>query len=643
MRIDITIHDMDDPTMSAEQTLLVRGLAGDRDSIVLDAVGLQIDRVAVDGVATGFEADGRRLRIEFPGRPLRRGEERQIQIGYRGSYQVSDGLGLNWSVGDPDGDSETDRYSQIHTQGQAENNSRWFPCHDSPNQRLSTELLVRVPEPYTVISNGRLVSRGPSEAGLVSWHYLQERPHPAYLVTLVVGVFEEVRLSGPGIEGPTQIPMSVYGPVGTGRNMRRVFEGTPAMMEFFERWIGEPYPWDRYDQVCVRNFHSGGMENTAATTLYEQAARSTRNREEDLIAHELAHMWFGDLVTCRSWDHLWLNEGWATYSEVLWREERARQEAIRDGLDDAAAEAEAERAMLEYMLQLVRVQRRFNRAHAPLDAALSSNLYEDPETTFERPDDPYNKGAAVLHMIRGALGDDLFQQAAREYVRRHRDGLVETDDLRRCIEDVSGRSFERFFAQWVYRPGLPRLDVSIEWDAHAGELAVQVEQQQRIDADNPAYHFHLPLEIRIGATSRTLMVPVRDRSTASRFALSQRPEQVAVDPRLTIFAATRVEKNLAWWIRELEDGPTVAARVLAAEAIGGLPDPHGALAAAAIDPAQPGAVRETAARGAAGWIARGLAVGYPQLVFGAGPTTVAAGSVAAPGAFASGRGEEDPS
>ena len=149
-------------------------------------------------------------------------------------------------------------------------------------------------------------------------------------------------------------------------------------------------------------------------------------------------------------DHLWLNEGWATYSEVLWREERARQEAIRDGLDAAAAEAEAERAMLEYMLQLVRVQRRFNRAHAPLDAALSSNLYEDPETTFERPDDPYNKGAAVLHMIRGALGDDLFQRAAREYVRRHRDGLVETDDLRRCIEDVSGRSFERFFAH-----GLP--------------------------------------------------------------------------------------------------------------------------------------------------------------------------------------------
>ena len=187
----------------------------------------------MDGVATGFEADGRRLRIEFPDRPLRRGRSDDpdripgVVPGFGRPRPELVGRRSRGAL-------ETDRYAQIHTQGQAENNSRWFPCHDSPNQRLSTELLVRVPEPYTVISNGRLVSRGPSEAGLVSWHYLQERPHPAYLVTLVVGVFEEVRLSGPGIEGPTQIPMSVYGPVGTGRNMRRVFEGTPAMMEFFE-------------------------------------------------------------------------------------------------------------------------------------------------------------------------------------------------------------------------------------------------------------------------------------------------------------------------------------------------------------------------------------------------------------------------
>ncbi|MCB9841610.1 MAG: hypothetical protein H6809_08185, partial [Phycisphaeraceae bacterium] len=316
---------------------------------------------------------------------------------------------------------------------------------------------------------------------------------------------------------------------------------------------------------------SGGMENTAATTLYEEASRSTADRERDLISHELAHMWFGDLLTCRTWDHLWLNEGWAVYAEVLWREERARAAAARDGLPEEIVADEAESAMLEYVLQLLRAQRRFNRARAPHDPALASNLYDDPETTFDRTDDPYNKGAGVLHMLRASLGDEVFQRATRAYINRHRDGLVESDDLRRCFEEVSGRSLERFFTQWVYRPGLPRVRLSIRWDADAHELVIEGEQTQPINADNPAYTLDVPLHITLGAerdhATRVESFALHTRTASARIPLPLAPDEVAVDPRLTIFADVRVDKDLAWWRHEAEHGPTIASRLLAAEAL----------------------------------------------------------------------------
>lgn len=622
MRLEVTIADMETTRLEAVQTLQVRGLAGARQSLTLDAIGLEIEAVWVDGREARFTNTGRLLTIEFPGAPLRGGEERSIRIGYHADYPIADGLGLNWSLGDPGGASETDRFAQIHTQGQSENNSRWFPCHDAPNERMSTELLVRVPEGYTVLSNGALVWRGAADSDLVTWHYLQERAHPAYLVSLVVGVFDAVELAGPELRGPTAVPMTVYGPVGSAERLRRVFEGTPAMLAFFEAWLDEAYPWARYDQVCVRNFHSGGMENTSVTTMYEEAARSSREREEDLISHELAHMWFGDLITCRTWDHLWLNEGWATYGEVLWREERARQEALADGLDARAIEEEARRAMLEYMLQLMRVQRRFNRARAPMDPALVSNLYSDPETVFERADDAYNKGAAVLHMLRMTLGEELFQRGTRLYVDRHRDGLVETDDLRRCFEEVSGRSLERFFTQWALRPGLPRLDVSIQWDDAAGELVVHADQRQRIDADNPAYAFDLPIELRVGERATTVLMPIAGRSEVLRLALEKRPEQVAVDPGLSVFAATRVEKDLTWWHREALEGPTIAARLEAVEALGVHPEAGTGelllLARLAGGRGEPASLRRSASRAVASLVARGLGANVLPIAWSSG-------------------------
>lgn len=610
MRLELTIPDMDVPHLDAVQTLTVRGLAMEQPTLTLDAHDLAIELVTVDSLPARFEADGRTLTLTFPAAPLQRGNKRTIRITYSADFPLSDGLGLNWSVGDPGADTETSRFSQIHTQGQSENNAQWFPCHDAPNERLSTEIICRVPDGYTVLSNGRLVTRSAADSDLVTWHYVQERPHPTYLVSLIVGVFDQVELAGPDIDAPTDIPMTVYGPTGTASNLRRVFEGTPAMLAFFESWLDEPYPWDKYDQVCVRDFHSGGMENTSTTTLYEHAARSTREREEDLLSHELVHMWFGDLITNRTWDHLWLNEGWATYGEVLWREERARQEAIADGLPEAEVAGEARRAMLEYMLQLMRVQRRFNRSRAPMDPALVSNLYTDPELVFERADDAYNKGAAILHMLRITLGDDLFQKATRLYVERHKDSVVETDDLRRCFEEVSGRSFDRFFTQWVHRPGLPRLDVAIDWDGDASELVVSAHQRQRIDADNPAYALDIPIEIRSGDAVQTVMIPMHERSASLRIPLEHRPEQVAVDPELSIFASTRVEKDLTWWRNEATQGSTIVARIEAIDALAAHRHATSSdlllLARLSSDATQPELIRRAASQSAIALLARGL-------------------------------------
>jgi aminopeptidase N len=592
MRLELTIPDMAKPYLEGVETLTVSSVGGTRDRISLDCDGPRVGLVSLGGASCDFEQAGKRLNIRLP-RPLPWGSKADLKIQYTLDFAKARGEGLTWSKGKPDTDSPTTQFPQIHAQGQAELNSRWFPCLDHPSEKLTTELLVTVEDGYEVVSNGRLVSRKPTdEPARTVWHWSQDKPHTAYLVTLVVGKLAVVEVGGPDSARPG-LPMSVYTPIGTEENVKTTFANTADMVACFEERFGVKYPWDKYAQCLVRDFKAGGMENTSCTLLMASTSGPIPGgMQDDLISHELAHQWFGDLVTCRSWDHLWINEGWATYAEALWQEYKG-------------AKASPERARSAYhraVLGFARGQRAGNEGSAPADPAMVSNRFTDPDSVFQKADDPYGKGGMVLHMLRERVGDEAFFNGTRLFLKRFAYKTAETDDFRRVMEEVSGQSLERFFGQWCLRPGLPRLAVSQEWDEAASTLTISVEQTQTVDALNPAYAVSIPVLIKVGEDeTRWAYIDMETKAASTSVKLPGKPVQVSVDPNLTILAAVKVEKPLAMWLDEAVNGVTLAARYDAVQHLCGVK--HAAaqslLARIAADEGVDPLLRDAAARAVA--------------------------------------------
>jgi aminopeptidase N len=643
MRLAIDIPDMNAPFFSGVQTLTVIPIGMARSSLRLDAgPGITVKAVRSGGRPATYTHEQSVLTVKL-NTPVPAGRDVDVVIEYDCDLTNNHGRGLTWSPPNPKAKSPTAQAPQLHSQGEAQENSRWIPCHDFPNLKLTTELVVTVEDGFEVCSNGRLVSKKTAPSGRVTWDWLQDKPHPFYLVTLVVGKLAVVDINSPSTPGGSArpgLPMHVYTPIGTEENVKANFANTPAMIAYFEKKFDETYPWDKYDQLIVRDFNWGGMENTSATTLYMSASIGNPEMHTDLISHELAHQWFGDLVTCKSWEHVWLNEGWASIAEALWREQEANLKAAgisptveepseehaqagSDGTsppdqatapeekkpkkkpahrgfgsaaaDLAPASEEGRRAYQRTILGFMQSQRAGNRTYAPLYPSMASRYYTRPDESIMKIDDVYAKGAAVLHMLRVGLGDETFTAGTRLYLDRLKFKSAETDEFRQCLEEVSGKSLERFFDQWVFRPGLPRLDIDLNYDGAA--LIVDVEQTQRLDADNPAYEFTLPLFLKFeDGSHRYEYIQVNQRKITASFNLDSKPTQVSVDPNLTVLSANNTRKPLAMWINELNDPPTLAAELLAAESLRLFDDNQAcnALLHAAADPARDPVIREAA-------------------------------------------------
>ncbi|HEU4535997.1 MAG TPA: M1 family metallopeptidase, partial [Polyangiaceae bacterium] len=453
------------------------------------------------------------------------------------------------------------RPRQVWTQCQDEDARHWAPCVDRPNVKQTTELRVRVPAGWDALSNGRLVARERAEGGEV-FHWKTDLPHSTYLLTLVAGEFAV--LEGGEAGG---VPVTYWVPPGREHDGRLSLGATPGMLRHFAELTGTPFPWEKYAQAVVSDFVFGGMENTSATTLYEHALLDDRarldNTSEDLVAHELAHQWFGDYVTCRDWGHGWLNEGFATFFEHLDRERRFGPDEYEYGL-----RGDQENYLAE-------TRGRYRRPLVCRD-------YEAPVEIFDRH--LYEKGALVLHLLRRELGDAAFWRGVGTYLRRHAFGLVETRDLCRALEDESGKSLERFFDQWAYRPGHPELAVRVEHDAAAGLLVVRVAQGGPPGEAPFALALELDVADGAGPPRRELL---RVAAAHETFALpcAARPAFVVVDPRHRVLGELRAELPADLLRRQLADAPSARGRWLAAQALARHDDPAtlDALAAALRD------------------------------------------------------------
>lgn len=545
LKLDLTFDDFMTKSFRATETLTFETAGRPIQKLELDAVNLRIKSVRaqsqLEGPELSYRYDGEKLTVRFP-RELAPGASEGLIIDYE---CVDPALGMIFALPD---DAHRDRALSVHTQGESIENRHWFVAHDWPNVRLTSEIIVTMPAGNVAISNGRLVSREDVSPKQVRYHYLQDKPHVPYLVSLVLGEFATVTEEWRGI------PVEYHVPPERAADAQPTFGKTPRMMELFSRLTGFDYPWAKYSQACVYNFAWGGMENTSATTLIDTAVLDARARldrdEEGLISHELAHQWFGDLVTCTNWPHIWLNEGFATYMSHVWSEhEYGRDDYDFDVWMNARGVADNDRLDLR--------------------GGVVFPFYEKPMDIFSRgSSNPYGKGAAAIHLLRMSLGDELFWNCIREYLHRFAYKTAETDDLRKVIDDVSGRSYEQFFHQWLYRPGAPTLKVDYAWDEAAGGVRLSFTQTQEIKVEQPA--FTLDIELRAvldDGSSRDAVVHMDSRARDYVLSCEREPRIVAIDPRATLLARVELNLPVGMLVTQAREGPTMAARLYALRAI----------------------------------------------------------------------------
>jgi len=521
-------------TISGEATWTFKPIAKPLQELRLDAVDLAIASVTATEKIQAYQSTDEQLVITFE-KTIPPDKETRVMIKYsaepqKGLYFRTPEMG--YKVGD----------EHLFTQGEAIEARHWFPCYDFPNEKFTSEITCHVPEDMTVLSNGRLVSQEKDSAGLLAVHWAQEKPHVNYLISLVAGHFKSVE------DKHENVSLAFYTPPSQIEQAKNSFRDTKDIMEFFEKEIGVPFPWAKYFQVVVDDFIAGGMENTSLTTLTDRtlftvATENIRN-SEGLTSHEMAHQWFGDLVTCKDWSHLWLNEGFASYYALLYDGHKNGRDSMLYGL--------------------------FQTSRSIL--SVTNDTKPIVHRKFDNPDDlfnylPYQKGSFVLQMLRSQLGEELYRRCIKTYLERHQFGNVTTEDLAKVVEEFSGQSYDQFFDQWVFHAHYPELDINYSWDEKTRLAKISVKQVQKISEDVLLFNFPLTVAFKgkSGRVEKTMLV--KEKEEDFYFALPEAPEIVLPNPKLGLLAKIDF-KNPPMLRAQLEDSQEVVGRLSAAAQLG---------------------------------------------------------------------------
>ena len=516
-------------------------------SIDFDAAEMTVTAVTADGKPAAFDYSDPVLRVDL-GRPLAAGAQVDVAI----TYSAYPRRGLYFTAPDAD---YPDKPLQAWTQGQDEDSRHWYPCIDFPNHQQTSEVVVTVPASMISIGNGEL--KGVTEnrkTGTKTYHWYQATPHVTYLLSQIVGDFAEIHHDWQGI------PVQYYGPRGRDEDLERTLGRTPKMLAFFSEMTGVTYPYARYAQTFVADFIFGGMENVSATTLTETSLldkRASLDADSDgLLAHELAHQWFGDLLTCRDWAHGWLNEGFATYFEALFTEHNK-------GLDELRYELHQNTQI--YMGEDAARYRR----------PIVNNVYHEPIDLFDRH--LYEKGSLVLHMIRTVLGDDLWWKAIRHYVGKHRSTNVTTPDLQRAIEEATGRNVDWLFDEYVYRGGHPAFRLAFEWDEKAKQAKLTVTQTQD-EKESSVFRLPVDVDFTVDGKPHEFKVQVSEKAHNFFFSLPAKPQMVRFDPGHNLLKTVEFKRPKEMLLYQLGHDGDVIGRIDAAKELAKLGTPEAAAA-----------------------------------------------------------------
>lgn len=526
--------------LAGKATLTLKPHYYPQKELTLDAKGFDIHEIKLltDGneQPLNYEYDSLKIKIDL-GKTFTRNDKVKVFIDYTadpdaiktgGSSAISSNQGLYFI--DPM-DTIPGKPKEMWTQGETEASSRWFPTIDHPNQKTTEEIYITVDTSFVTLSNGTLEYSILNDDGTRMDYWKQDKPHAPYLFMVAVGRYAVVK-----DKWRDSLEVSYYVEPKYKKYAHQIFGNTPEMIDFYSKRLGYKFPWDKYSQVVVRDFVSGAMENTSATVILEDIQQTPREmldkNYDGLIAHELFHQWFGDLVTCESWANISLNESFATYGEYLWEEHKNGREA---------ADYKWEKYLEAYLVEAQSKQE-----------PLIQFYYDDPEDLFDRH--RYQKGALILHMLRKYLGDDAFFDGLKNYLHHRAFKAAEFQHLRLAFEETTGEDLNWFFNEWYTKPGHPILKVDYEYDDANNEMRVIMTQKQDLET-TPLYKLPLAIDVYQEGKKERHQFTIKSQVDTFSFYAYKRPKLINFDAEKELLAVKEQTKPIGEWEFEFYHAP----------------------------------------------------------------------------------------
>ncbi len=498
------------------------------DAFSLDAEDMEIRRVRLNGKDISFDHNGKKVYLTL-NKPIGWNDTVKVRLDYtahprKGTFFIK-----------PD-ETYPGKPLQAWTQGEAMDNHHWVPLYDYPNDKATFEVSLTVEKKFTALSNGELVSVKENKDGTRTWHWNEHFPMVSYLISYAIGEFEKVEDSYNGI------PVNYWVYEENKHEALRSFGLTTDMMKYFGNVTDIEYPYEKYDQVIIDDFMFGGMENITLThntdkTMHDEFA-SPDVSSVGLVAHELIHQWYGDMLTTRNWKNMWLNEGFATFFARDYREHHF-------GFD------EGEYIRFGEINGYLRTDKKWRRPTVYCQ-------YYEPMDLFDG--NAYAKGSLILNMLRDILGEDGFWRSIKHYTKENQFKNVETSDLKKAIEETTGQNLHWFFKQWVWEPGYPEYDVKWSYNQRNKSVKLKVKQKQNLKHTNI---FKMPIQIQIDDKLNTVWI--QDKEMVYEVPSEKRPKMVIFNAGMRLPCKLTFHKSISEWILQLEKGPHILDRIAAAQ------------------------------------------------------------------------------
>ena len=555
--------DIDRKSFEGETTVMVSSLRDGLDVCVLDAEEFAVTSVLSDyGAPLKFEQSDKELKVFLP-RPCKFGEIAAFTCFYSGRDPK---IGLQFAEETPDNPK------MAFSDSFPDNVHHWFPCFDYPNDKVTNELIVSVKFGYKVAANGRLDSVVEDKAaGSVTYHWSQELPHSTYLIFFAAAPYVVVQ------DSYKTLPVNYWVYPQDEKKAIPTYGKTPKMIEFFNKTFGYDYPWQKYDQISVPS--GGGAESTSATAMTQRIMVDETSEPDfsaiGIVSHELAHQWWGDLITLRSWAHTWMNESFGTYSDYLYFR-------FEKGDDEGAVNL------------LGKLNGYLREAKTRYVRPIVSDRYDKPGDMFDAH--TYPKGALVLHMLRNLVGDEPFLKTLSHFLHRYAFDAVDTHDFIRSVKTVTGQNLDWFFDQWLFKPGHPVFDIRSEWDGAAKVLRLKVAQVQDFAKGVPVFRVPVAVKIVTAKGKDTKKVWIREREETFEFPAETKPLLVRFDEGNTIIKEVSFPKDQDELLYQLKNDDVIGRMEAAGELLRFKDDPRAAAGLGASAQSDPfWAVRRSAA------------------------------------------------